>query len=78
VPRGQALAEAVGLAQEFAANDPQTVRAVKRIAQAAIRLDPAEAMRHEREAFPDLWAAPAHLRASAAFVAKRNHQPRTV
>jgi enoyl-CoA hydratase len=76
VPRGQALAEAVSLAQEFAANDAQAVRAVKRIARAGIQLPTSEAMRLERESFPDLWAAPAHLQASAAFVAKRNHRPR--
>ena len=76
VERGRALAEALGLAQDFAGNDAQAVRAVKRIAQAAVRLPGMEAMRIERETFPDLWAAPAHLQASAAFVAKRNHRPR--
>ncbi len=76
VARGGAITEAINLAQDFAANDAQTVQAVKRIARAASQLPPAEAMRVERETFPDLWAAPAHLEASAAFVAKRNHRPR--
>ncbi len=76
VARGEAIAEALNLAQDFAANDASTVRAVKRITRAASQLPPAEAMRIERETFPDLWAAPAHLKASAAFVARRNHHPR--
>jgi enoyl-CoA hydratase/carnithine racemase len=74
--RGEALAEARRLAQQFAAHDPQAVRAVKRIARAGVSLPPEEAFALERGLFPDLWAAAPHREASSAFVARRNHQPR--
>jgi len=76
--KGQARDEALNLAREIAAHDPQAVRTIKRIVQAASDLPPADALRFERAAFPDLWAAPAHLEASAEFVARRNHRPQPV
>lgn len=75
-PRGEALAEARSMARLFASHDSQAVRAIKRIVRAGASLPPPQAMRLEREAFPDLWAAPPHLEASAAFVARMNHRPR--
>ena len=71
---GQALAEARSLAGQFAANDVDAVRAIKRILRAGVSLPMAEAMRLEREAFPELWAGAAHRLASAGFVARRNHR----
>ena len=73
--RGQALAEARGLAWLFAAHDPAAVKAAKQVARAGARLPPAEAFRLEREVFPELWAAAAHREASSVFVARRNHRP---
>jgi len=75
VPRGQALVEAVSLAGVMAAHDPGAVRAVKRFLRAGVASSPAAAAAAERSEFPGLWAAPAHLEASAAFLARRNHKP---
>ncbi len=76
VERGAALAEATTLAHELRDRDPQAVAAVKRLLRAGVSLSPDQAMRAERGEFPDLWASPAHLTASAEFVARRNHKPR--
>jgi enoyl-CoA hydratase/carnithine racemase len=57
-PKGEALAEARAMARLFAWHDSQAVRAIKRIVRAGASLPPAQAMRLERETFPDLWAAP--------------------
>jgi enoyl-CoA hydratase/carnithine racemase len=72
---GQALADARSLAKQFTANDPEAVRTIKRILRAGLTLTKAEALRLERETFPDLWAGAAHRLASAAFVTRRNHRP---
>jgi enoyl-CoA hydratase/carnithine racemase len=76
--RGQALAEARAIATSFSANDPEAVKAAKRIAVAGIGHPPAEAQQIERRLFPDLWAGDAHRAASADFVARRNHRPHPV
>jgi len=65
------------MAQIFAANDPQAMRTVKRIVRAGASLPAADALRLERELFPDLWAAVPHRDASSAFVARRNHRPQS-
>ena len=75
VPRGKSLEHALALAKTIAAGDPNAVRAVKRLLRAGLTLPPREAAIAERGEFPDLWAAPAHLEASASFVARRNHKP---
>jgi enoyl-CoA hydratase len=72
---GEALTEARSMARLFASHAPQAVRAIKRIVRAGASLPLPQAIRLEREAFPDLWAAPPHLEASAAFLASRNHRP---
>jgi enoyl-CoA hydratase len=72
---GAALEAAMELAAAFARQDPQAVRAIKRLVRAGIELPPEEAAAAERAEFPDLWAAPAHLEASARFVARKNHRP---
>jgi enoyl-CoA hydratase/carnithine racemase len=72
---GQALAEALSMARLFTANDPQAVRAVKRIVRAGEGLPPANTRRIECELFPDLWEAEPHREASSAFIARRNHRP---
>jgi enoyl-CoA hydratase len=75
VPRGRSLEHALALAQTIAASDADAVRAVKRLLRAGLTLPSREAAIAERGEFPDLWAAPAHLEASAGFVARRNHKP---
>jgi enoyl-CoA hydratase len=74
-PEGAAMDAAVTLASAFARQDPQAVRAIKRLARAGVEMPPGQAAAAERAEFPDLWAAPAHLEASARFVARKNHRP---
>jgi enoyl-CoA hydratase/carnithine racemase len=74
VGKGHAMAEASAVAQSIIANDPASVQAAKRLLRAGILLAPESAAKAERAEFPDLWAAPAHLAASAAFLASRNHR----
>lgn len=76
VPSGEALASALSLASEIATRDPQAVRSVKALLQAGQRAPLSEALAAERLLFPELWAAPAHLDASARFVSRRNHRPK--
>lgn len=74
-PEGAAMDAAVTLASAFARQDPQAVRAIKRLVRAGVEMPPRQAAAAERAEFPDLWAAPAHLEASARFVARKNHRP---
>jgi enoyl-CoA hydratase len=74
-PEGAALDASMELAAAFARQDPEAVRAIKRLVRAGIELPPGQAAEAERAEFPDLWAAPAHLEASARFVARKNHRP---
>jgi len=69
-PPGQALPAARALAADVAAADPAAVRAVKRLLRDAWRLPYDEALAAERGHFPDLWAAEAHRRAVARFMAR--------
>ena len=68
VPDGGALQEAHTIAGEIASNDPATVQGIKQILAATKRSGVAEGARVERQLFPELWAAPAHLAASDRFV----------
>jgi len=74
-PEGEAFDQSMKLATAFARQDSQAVRAIKRLARAGVELSPEEATAAERSEFPDLWAAPAHLEASALFIARKNHRP---
>ena len=74
-PEGEAFDHSMELAAVFARQDSQAVRAIKRLARAGVELSPGEAAAAERSEFPDLWAAPAHLEASARFIARKNHRP---
>lgn len=74
-PEGAALDASMELAAAFVRQDPEAVRAIKRLVRAGIELPPGQAAEAERAEFPDLWAAPAHLEASARFVARKNHHP---
>ena len=77
VPKGEALSFASEIAEEISERDPDAVRSVKQLLQAGLRLPPHEALAVERSLFPDLWAAPAHLQASARFVSRKNHRVRS-
>jgi enoyl-CoA hydratase/carnithine racemase len=68
-PPRAALPAARALAEDIAASDPATVRAVKVLLAAGRDLPYAEALAVERALFPDLWAAPAHVAAVERFMA---------
>lgn len=76
VPTGTALTEAMAMARAFASRDPAAVKAVKRLLLAGVSTPTSPAFAAERAEFPALWASPAHLEASASFVARKNHKPR--
>ncbi len=76
VPSGAALDRALAIAQKFAQRDPAAVSAIKQMLQAGLELPAQQALAAERALFPDLWEAPAHLRASERFVSRRNEKPR--
>ncbi len=67
-PPGKALEEALALAEEIAAQPPQTVRAIKAVLRAGVTLPPALAAAEEHRLFPLLWAAEAHLQAVQSFL----------
>jgi len=73
-PDGQALKGALDLATSFTRNDPLAVQAIKRILRAGLTLPPTEAAAAERSELPDLWAAPAHLKASESFVSRKKQR----
>jgi enoyl-CoA hydratase len=74
VAKGQAMAEAAAMARSISRNDPASVQAAKQLLRAGLLLTPETAAKAERAEFPELWAAPAHLAASADFLASRNHR----
>jgi enoyl-CoA hydratase/carnithine racemase len=76
VEAGEALAGAHELVHRFSGYDPQSVRSIKRLLRAGLERDRDSALAIEREIFADLWAAPAHLQASDAFIARKNHRVR--
>ena len=73
-PDGQALKGAVELATSITRNDTSAVQAIKRILRAGLTLPSAEAAAAERSELPDLWAAPAHLKASESFMSRRKQR----
>jgi enoyl-CoA hydratase/carnithine racemase len=77
-PDGKALEGALELVRSFTRNDPAAIQAIKRILRAGISLPNGQAAEVERSEFPDLWAAPAHLKASAHFVSRKKHRGRSV
>jgi enoyl-CoA hydratase/carnithine racemase len=70
-PDGQALEEAMELASSFTCHDPAAIRAIKRILRAGLTKPPREAADAEQSELPDLWTAPAHLKASADFTNRK-------
>jgi len=66
-PAGGALPVALALARRIAAADAATVRAVKALLQAGVRLPYERSLDVERALFPALWAAEPHVRALRRF-----------
>ena len=73
-PDGLALKGALDLATSITRNDPLAVQAIKRILRAGLTLPPSEAAAAERSELPDLWVAPAHLKASQSLVSRKEQR----
>jgi enoyl-CoA hydratase/carnithine racemase len=71
VPRGQALAQALLLAQRVEKQSPTSVAACKRLIQGARTQSPAATLVAEREAFVDLFDSQDQREGVSAFLAKR-------
>lgn len=71
VDRGTALNHALGFARRIANEPPDVVRGIKALLQAGINHPYEEALRIEREIFPPLWAADAHVRAVEDFMVRQ-------
>jgi enoyl-CoA hydratase len=71
VEKGKALEHALTLAREIASQPPDVVRAIKTLLQAGLNYPYEKAQHIEREQFPPLWAADAHLKAVEAFLDKQ-------
>lgn len=76
VPSGQAVDQARDLSNSICRMDADAVRAIKRFLQAGQAGPFDQALKVERGEFPKLWEAKAHLQASEAFVARKNHRVR--
>jgi len=71
VPRGQALAAALALADRAARQSPGSVATCKALIQAARRQPPRDALPTERERFVDLFDTQDQAEGVRAFLAKR-------
>lgn len=69
---GNLLPVALAWADEIAALPRDAVAAMKRLVDALPGATPEQAAAHERQLFLDLWGAPAHLDALAAFTARNS------
>jgi enoyl-CoA hydratase len=74
VETGGALPYALQLAEQIAASPPDVVRGIKQLLQAGLNQPYEQALQIEREIFPPLWAADAHLQAVEQFL-NRSHPP---
>ena len=71
VPRGQALARAMAMAQQVERQSPMSVAACKRLIQGARTRPPQQVLPAEREAFVDLFDTEDQREGVAAFLGKR-------
>lgn len=77
VAAGQALTEALRWAHDIAAQPPDVVRGIKTLLTAS-RTQPYEAaLQTERNLFPSLWEAPAHVQAVEAFFERQSQRKGT-
>lgn len=74
VPEGEALAHALTLAREIAAQPPQVVRGIKALLQAGLNQSYDQAIMTERHLFPPLWAAQPHLDAVERFLQRQRER----
>ena len=71
VPRGQALAQALSLAQRVEKQSPTSIAACKRLIHGARTQSPAATLLAEREAFVDLFDTEDQREGMKAFLEKR-------
>jgi enoyl-CoA hydratase/carnithine racemase len=76
VEAGAALPHALHFAEQIAAAPPDVVRGIKGLLQAGLNQPYEAALQTERDIFPSLWAAEAHLQAVEQFL-RRNKESRT-
>jgi enoyl-CoA hydratase len=70
VEAGSALSYALIMAEQIAASPPDVVRGIKWLLQAGLNQTPEQAQQIERDIFPPLWAADAHLQAVEKFLSR--------
>jgi enoyl-CoA hydratase len=67
VQAGQALDAALEFAAHIAAQPPEVVQGIKALLQAGLNQPYTQALQSERDIFPPLWAAEAHMQAVETF-----------
>lgn len=72
-PKGQAFDTALQLARLISRRDLKTVYAMKQILQAGLNNPYQAALMQERDIFPSLWAADAHLNGVARFLNREDN-----
>lgn len=70
VAQGRALPHALSFARHICEAPPQVVRSIKRLLQAGLTSPYEAALQTERDLFPPLWAADAHLQAVEDFLSR--------
>lgn len=71
VDPGMAFTRALNFARQVVESPPDVVQAIKALLQTGIHQSYTEALQFEREVFPPLWAADAHLEAVANFLRRQ-------
>jgi enoyl-CoA hydratase/carnithine racemase len=74
VEAGSALHHALRMAEHIAASPPDVVRGIKRVLQAGLNRPYETALDIEREVFPPLWAADAHIQAVENFLKRERNK----
>ncbi|MGB1285913.1 MAG: enoyl-CoA hydratase/isomerase family protein [Aggregatilineales bacterium] len=75
---GQALDTAIQLAKTISTKDPQVVYGIKSLLRAGLEHPYDKALRIERDIFPALWAADAHIDAVDAFLQRQAAKKRNM
>jgi enoyl-CoA hydratase/carnithine racemase len=70
------LSEALELAHHIAQSPPDVVRGIKSLLQAGLNHPYETALQIERDIFPPLWAADAHLEAVERFINRSKDKAR--
>lgn len=71
-PKGQALMQAMAFAERVVSQAHPVILGIKTLLRAGLHQPYDEALQIERELFPPLWSAEAHIRAVEAFLNRRS------